>query len=409
MGILKKLDFFQKFLIYSGLAIFALALSIMVIIPITFRNDIFNKHAHMSSVIFTSALSHHFEREMFKAPFSDKTKTDLDEIVQSIITNGDLRAIRILNKNGEALYSCNVSSESKINNKSFTKSLNGDITHDIVRSDYLDSTKVHREAQNSSLMQIYSPIFYSNNEVRGIFEIFIDLTDLNKELFKTRLIVFITVTLSSLLFYGFLFGIAKNASNKIESQTKKLLDDFIETTAVLGELIEIRDHYTGQHVKNIKDISDKIGKKMGLEQSKIEDLKLAASLHDIGKIGISDKILNKRGPLTEKEYEVIKKHPLTGAHAIRNIGRLKSIYKIILYHHERYDGTGYPFGLKGNEIPLCSRILSVMDAYDAMTSDRPYRKAMPMDEVMKIIKSEKGKQFDPEVVDDFSSYMSQKH
>jgi HD-GYP domain-containing protein (c-di-GMP phosphodiesterase class II) len=258
-------------------------------------------------------------------------------------------------------------------------------------------------------MQIYSPIFYPDKNVRVVFEIYVDIEELNKDILKTRLTIFGIVIASSLIFYGLLLGIAKNASNKIESQTKQVLEDFIETTAVLGELIEIRDHYTGQHVKNIKEISDAVGKKMGLDQNKIEDLKLAASLHDIGKIGISDEILNKKGPLTEKEYEIIKKHPLTGAYAIRNIGRLKSIYKIILYHHERYDGKGYPFGLKGNEIPLCSRILSVMDAYDAMTSDRPYRKAMPMDEAIKIIKSEKGKQFDSEVVDAFTSYMSQTH
>jgi HD-GYP domain-containing protein (c-di-GMP phosphodiesterase class II) len=283
------------------------------------------------------------------------------------------------------------------------------VTHNIVKAGDLNLTRTQNNDNNDLLMQIYSPIFYPDKNVRGVFEIYVDIEELNKDILKTRLTIFGIVIASSLIFYGLLLGIAKNASNKIESQTKQVLEDFIETTAVLGELIEIRDHYTGQHVKNIKEISDAVGKKMGLDQNKIEDLKLAASLHDIGKIGISDEILNKKGPLTEKEYEIIKKHPLTGAYAIRNIGRLKSIYKIILYHHERYDGKGYPFGLKGNEIPLCSRILSVMDAYDAMTSDRPYRKAMPMDEAIKIIKSEKGKQFDPEVVDAFTSYMSQTH
>lgn len=409
MGILKNLNFFLKFLIYSGAAILILAASIMVIVPANMRNDIFSKHAHIVSDILASVLSHHFSQETFKEPFSTENKAELDNIISSIIANGELEAIKILNTDGEVLYSCYITDKDKIKDMSFIKSLSGEVTHNIVKAGDLNLTRTQNNDNNDLLMQIYSPIFYPDKNVRGVFEIYFDIEELNKDILKTRLTIFGIVIASSLIFYGLLLGIAKNASNKIESQTKQVLEDFIETTAVLGELIEIRDHYTGQHVKNIKEISDAVGKKMGLDQNKIEDLKLAASLHDIGKIGISDEILNKKGPLTEKEYEIIKKHPLTGAYAIRNIVRLKSIYKIILYHHERYDGKGYPFGLKGKEIPLCSRILSVMDAYDAMTSDRPYRKAMPMDEAIKIIKSEKGKQFDPEVVDAFTSYMSQTH
>jgi HD-GYP domain-containing protein (c-di-GMP phosphodiesterase class II) len=409
MRILKNLNFFLKFLIYSGAAILILAASIMVIVPANMRNDIFSKHAHIVSDILASVLSHHFSQETFKEPFSTENKAELDNIISSIIANGELEAIKILNTDGEVLYSCYITDKDKIKDMSFIKSLSGEVTHNIVKAGDLNLTRTQNNDNNDLLMQIYSPIFYPDKNVRGVFEIYFDIEELNKDILKTRLTIFGIVIASSLIFYGLLLGIAKNASNKIESQTKQVLEDFIETTAVLGELIEIRDHYTGQHVKNIKEISDAVGKKMGLDQNKIEDLKLAASLHDIGKIGISDEILNKKGPLTEKEYEIIKKHPLTGAYAIRNIVRLKSIYKIILYHHERYDGKGYPFGLKGKEIPLCSRILSVMDAYDAMTSDRPYRKAMPMDEAIKIIKSEKGKQFDPEVVDAFTSYMSQTH
>jgi HD-GYP domain-containing protein (c-di-GMP phosphodiesterase class II) len=409
MGILKNLNFFLKFLIFSGVAILILAVSIMVIVPANMRNDIFSKHAHMVSDILASALSHHFSQETFKEPFSTENKAELDNIISSIIANGELEAIKILNTDREVLYSCYITGKDKIKDRSFIKSLSGEVTHNIVKAGDLNLTRTQNNDNNDLLMQIYSPIFYPDKNVRGVFEIYVGIEELNKDILKTKLTIFGIVIASSLIFYGLLLGIAKNASNKIESQTKQLLEDFIKTTAVLGELIEIRDHYTGQHVKNVKEISDTVGKKMGLDQNKIEDLKLAASLHDIGKIGISDEILNKKGPLTEKEYEIIKKHPLTGAYAIRNIGRLKSIYKIILYHHERYDGKGYPFGLKENEIPLCSRILSVMGAYDAMTSNRPYRKAMPVDEAIKIIKSEKGKQFDPEVVDAFTSYMSQTH
>ena len=402
MRILKNLNFFHKFLIYSGAAIIIIASSIAIIVPTKLQSDIYNKYTHIVSSILNSALSHHFAQETFNTPFSIKTKIEMDEIISSIIANGELKAIRILNADGEVLYSSYITDEMKIRDMNYKKSSSGEVTHNIVRSGDLDNIRTQNSNKNL-LMQIYSPIFHPDKKIKGYFEIYIGFEELNKEILNTNLTIFGIVIIGSILFYGLLLGIAKNASNRIEKQTKQLIEDFIETTAVLGELIEIRDYYTGQHVRKIKEISDAVGRKMGLNQSKIEDLKLAASLHDIGKIGISDKILNKKGPLTEKEYDIIKKHPLIGAYAIGHIARLKSIYKIILYHHERFDGNGYPFGLRGDEIPLCSRILSVMDAYDAMTSNRPYRKAIPKNEAIKIIIDEKGKQFDPEVVDAFIS------
>ena len=142
----------------------------------------------------------------------------------------------------------------------------------------------------------------------------------------------------------------------------------------------------------------KIGKYLGLEMSRIDELKIAADLHDIGKIGISEEILLKPGKLTEDEYKIIKTHSEKGYRIIKASSELKEVAESVLYHHERLDGRGYPIGLKGEEIPLLSRIISVCDSYDVMTSDRVYKKAMSKEDAIEELKRCSGTQFDPSLV-----------
>jgi HD-GYP domain-containing protein (c-di-GMP phosphodiesterase class II) len=130
-------------------------------------------------------------------------------------------------------------------------------------------------------------------------------------------------------------------------------------------------------------------------------------LHDLGKVGISDRILHKRGKLTSREYDEIKKHPQIAADIIRPIQLLHDVLPLIYYHHERWDGKGYPTGLKGEEIPIGARIISVADAYQALSSDRPYRKAFPPDKVVKILKEESGTKYDPSVIKVFLKVLSE--
>jgi len=175
------------------------------------------------------------------------------------------------------------------------------------------------------------------------------------------------------------------------------------TLKAFVKAIEVRDPYTNEHSTRVTEISTKIGKKTGCSDEEIDILKISGPLHDIGKIGIRDEILLKPGKLTKEEFEKIKEHPDIGADIIGQLGMWDEHQQIIRHHHERFDGKGYPAGLKGEEIPHLARILSVADAYDAMASDRAYRKKLAPEIILNILKDCSGTQFDPKYVKAFFS------
>ncbi len=184
----------------------------------------------------------------------------------------------------------------------------------------------------------------------------------------------------------------------------------------LASLTEFRDNDTGKHLERISKYSMLIAEKLRhtkkyrdyITENYIDDLEISSILHDIGKVGIEDKILLKKGRLTKDEFEKIKLHPIIGSKVIDSINNkmkdksfLKLAHQIILYHHEKYDGSGYPKGLKGSKIPLSARIVALADVYDALVSKRVYKDAISHEEAVKIILSEKGKHFDPDIINVF--------
>jgi HD-GYP domain-containing protein (c-di-GMP phosphodiesterase class II) len=169
----------------------------------------------------------------------------------------------------------------------------------------------------------------------------------------------------------------------------------------LAAAIDARDHYTHGHSGRVSEIALLIGKFLKLPGDVLKKIRLASMLHDIGKIGIPDSILLKPGRLTEKEFKVIKKHPVYAVSILKHLPRLKDIIPIVYHEHERYDGTGYVEGLKADKIPIESRIIAVADAYEAMTSDRPYRKSMSKKEAIEELKRNSGTQFDQVIVKAF--------
>jgi len=175
-------------------------------------------------------------------------------------------------------------------------------------------------------------------------------------------------------------------------------ENYLRTIQALAVSLEAKDIYTSGHSVRVTEYAGKLAQEMKLDEKEQRILYYAAKLHDIGKIGVNEKILQKPGKLDPEEYEIIKQHPVIGEKIVGPLVFLKEVRSIIRGHHESYDGSGYPDGLRGEQIPLAARILRVADAYDAMTSERPYRKAMTSREALGEIKRSAGKDFAPEVV-----------
>ncbi len=163
----------------------------------------------------------------------------------------------------------------------------------------------------------------------------------------------------------------------------------------------LRDNETEEHTRRVADMAVALAQAMGLSQEEIVHIRRGALLHDIGKIGVPDSILLKAGPLTEEEQAIMRRHPLLAYEMLRPIPYLRRALDIPYYHHERWDGSGYPLGLKGEQIPLAARIFAVVDVFDALTSDRPYRKAWPIEQALDYLRQESGKTLDPQVVEVF--------
>jgi len=198
-------------------------------------------------------------------------------------------------------------------------------------------------------------------------------------------------------------SIANRASLNIENRLlyESLYMNLLSTFQSLAKSIQARDHYTEEHSMRVKNLAVKIAEAMDCTSGEIESLRIAATLHDVGKIAIPDKILLKPGRLTDEEFDIIKNHPVIGENILKPLTILDTERLIIRHHHERWDGKGYPDGLCGSDIPFLSRILTTVDSYDAMTNNRPYRKAMEREEALGKLKRNIHRQFDEEIVNCF--------
>ncbi|KOA20435.1 cyclic di-GMP phosphodiesterase response regulator RpfG [Clostridium homopropionicum DSM 5847] len=188
-------------------------------------------------------------------------------------------------------------------------------------------------------------------------------------------------------------------------RTKEL---FIDSIKALASAVDAKDPYTNGHSERVTEYSLLIAKEMGMDEEKIETLEYMGLLHDVGKIGIKDSILNKQAPLDNEEFVIMKTHPSIGSKILSTMKSLNIIIPGVKYHHEKFDGTGYCDGLKGEEIPLEARIIAVADTYDAMTTDRPYRKGLSHEIAMEEINKFSGKQFDPKIVEYFNRVMKKR-
>lgn len=193
----------------------------------------------------------------------------------------------------------------------------------------------------------------------------------------------------------------KEINDELKDTYHKLERAYMESIQTLRYTVEAKDTYTRGHSDRVSEFSVLIGKHLGLSNEDLKVLEIGGLFHDIGKIGVPDSILLKEGKLTDDEYSEIKNHPTIGAHILSNATIFQNIIPIVNHHHEKYDGNGYPSKLKGEDIPYFARIAAIADTFDAMTSKRTYRDALPLEVVIAEIERCKGTQFDPKLADVF--------
>ncbi|MFA5800942.1 MAG: HD domain-containing phosphohydrolase [Thermoleophilia bacterium] len=188
---------------------------------------------------------------------------------------------------------------------------------------------------------------------------------------------------------------------KVQEQTEEIRETFLGAVMALAEALDAKDTYTNGHSKRVTEIAVTLATERGLASEAIDKIRFAGLVHDIGKIGVPEEILLKPGKLTNEEFDRIKEHSAAGEKILKPIIRDREILEMVRYHHERYSGGGYPEGRKKEDIPLGARIIAVADAFDAMTSNRPYREALSPEKARNQLLANKGSQFDPELVDLF--------
>jgi putative nucleotidyltransferase with HDIG domain len=258
---------------------------------------------------------------------------------------------------------------------------------------------------NSTIMSFYASLMYGSpfrktwiSGTLWALPNFIAIAPLGYFLYKTYKLpngyIYLLLILGPLLLSRYSFKLYLDAK-----------EQHYNTIRTLTAAIEAKDEYTEGHSRRVEHYVERMAEKLKYSQSRMESIKVAALLHDIGKIGVKDSILGKPGRLTDEEFKIVQQHPSIGVRILEEANLSKEIHDAILHHHEYYNGKGYPENLKEDEVSLDAYIIGVVDAYDAMTSDRPYRKALSKEKAISILKEERGKQFHPKVVDTLISIL----
>ena len=280
----------------------------------------------------------------------------------------------------------------------------------------LDSAEHAAEAgtSNAKALEVYAPVI-DGGYVIGALEIYADASRIEASIAGKKHVIWLATFVVFALLWGLLVLLVRTASSTLRRQTDqlrkrskdlmaayaKLEESSLEAIESLNATVEAKDPYTAGHSRRVQRIAVAIGEELELPKNRLDPLRLGALFHDIGKLRVPDAILTKPSRLTVEEYEVIKRHSEDGAHIVGKFGPLRATTTMIRHHHERWDGRGYPDGLATDEIPLEASVVGLADAWDAMTTIRPYQPALKLEQAFAEVRNGRGTQFAPDVVDAF--------
>ena len=264
------------------------------------------------------------------------------------------------------------------------------------------------------VVEVYAPI-RGGRRIVGVYEIYANSRTIEASIATGKRTIQVATLAVLLVVWALLLILVRGASvtltrqtDKLRARSKQLMDSYarleqssVEAIESLNATVEAKDPYTAGHSQRVQEIALAIGRQLGLEQKRLEALRLAGLFHDIGKLAVPDAILTKPSRLTSEEFACIQEHSEEGARIVAKLGRLRDTVPIIRHHHERWDGRGYPDRIGGADIPLEAAIVGLADAWDAMTTDRPYQSALSMQDALEEVRAGRGSQFAPDVVDAF--------
>jgi putative nucleotidyltransferase with HDIG domain len=265
-----------------------------------------------------------------------------------------------------------------------------------------------------NILEVYAPIV-SGGEVIGAYEVYADAARLEESIADRKHVIWLATGVVFFTLWGLLLLLARSASGTLRRQTtalrersialsdsyRRLEESSLEAIESLNATVEAKDPYTAGHSLRVQQIAAAVGRELGCSPKEVDALRYGALFHDIGKIAVPDVLLTKPDRLTADEYDLMKRHSAEGARIVAKFGRLRDAVPIIRHHHERWDGQGYPDGLAGDHIPLLAAIVGLADAWDAMTIERPYQRALTVEEALAEVRTCRGSQFVPAVVDAF--------
>jgi len=346
------------------------------------------------------------------SPFSPQLHARLDAVARRILGSGDIVRMKIWNRDGVVIYS---DEDTEVgyrdaHNTGLAEAISGRPTGELAS---LSGSEHAVERKWGSLLEIYIPLRATDSDqILGAYEVYHTTTSLDRRVGEIRRTIALGVFGGFGVLYLALFGVVLGAARRLVRHTRanrrlthevtQAYDDAIEGW---GRALDLRDHETEGHSQRVTEMAVEMARQWGMSRTEIVDVRRGALLHDIGKMGVPDEILNKPGSLTEDEWVIMRAHTDYAREMLQGLGFLGRALDIPVHHHERWDGTGYPDGLAGEEIPLSARIFAVADVWDALSNDRPYRRAWPTERVVGHLVEGAGSHFDPDAVQTFLEVM----
>jgi hypothetical protein len=375
---LPRLTFLTRFALVTFAAAVAAAIVLAVVLESIHQQSVERDEVVTAVGQIDAKVALPLEGYVAAGTLTPQLRSEFRAVAADALLHEFVSALRVYKTNGQAIFPANAPADRELVERTM-------VTDSLVSDDH------------GSTRTMYEP-FVTNSGSRFVVAIDVVPQELHGQFATERWqVITATSAVVALIFFA-LVALAAGASREIERRRQEAQSTFVQTLTTLAETIDLRDPYTAGHSRRVAAYSRLLALDLGLSEEIVDTIEHAALLHDIGKVGVPDAVLFKNGTLDDEERLLIRAHPVIGAGLLADVPTMCDIYPCILHHHERWDGRGYPDGLSGENIPLGARIIAVADSFDAMTTDRPYRRGLGAEAAIAELVRHEGTQFDKRCV-----------